>query len=79
MMEFLTRAEMETRFDGEWVIVADPELNENLDVLGGRIAYHSQSQAELYEEESILPLKHCAFLCFVPMPERIWINLGLFY
>lgn len=36
MNEVLTRAEMKAQFDGEWVIVADPKVDKNLDVLSVR-------------------------------------------
>ena len=32
MNEVLTRAEMEAQFDGEWVLVADPELDTSHEV-----------------------------------------------
>ena len=37
MNQVLTRAEMEAQFDGEWVLVADPEVDEHHEVQRGRV------------------------------------------
>ncbi len=79
MNEALTRAEMEARFDGEWVLVDDPEMESRSEVLRGRAAYHGMNREAMYEEGMNLHSKRSAFLYFGEMPEHICINLGLFY
>ena len=79
MSEVLTRAEMEARFDGEWVLVDDPETDENLEVLRGRVVYHGLDREAMYDEDMRLGYKRSAFLYFGEMPEHININMGLFY
>ena len=79
MSEVLTRAEMEARFDGEWVLVADPEMDENREVLRGRVISHGQDPEAVHQEVIDHQVRHWAALSFVPMPERIWLNPGLFY
>ncbi len=79
MNEVLTRAEMETQFDGEWVLIADPELDECLEVLRGRVVSPGKDPDEVYQEATRQQVRRWASLYSGPMPERIWINLGLFY
>ena len=46
MNEVLTVAEMKSKYDSEWVLVEDPQTNEALEVLSGRILYHSKDRDE---------------------------------
>ncbi len=39
--EELTMAEIETRFDQEWVLINDPVLDEQFRVVKGRVRFHS--------------------------------------
>ncbi len=79
MNEVLTRAEMEARFDGEWVLIADPEVDNNLEVLHGRVVSHGEGPEAVYQEAIDQHVRHWASLYFGGMPERICINLGLSY
>ena len=69
MNEVLTRAEMEAQFDGEWVLVADPELDKNREVVRGRVAFHGKDREAMYDCDESLQLKHAAYLYFGPMPK----------
>ncbi len=69
MNEVLTRAEMETQFDGEWVIVADPEVDKNLEVLRGLVVSHGKDPEVVYQEAIDKQVCHWASLYFGPMPE----------
>lgn len=68
MNEVLTRAEMEARFDGEWVLVSEPELDENLEVLSGLVVSHGQDPEVVYEEAVNQNIHRWASLCFAPVP-----------
>ncbi len=46
MDELMTMAEIERQFDGEWVLIADPELDENRDVVRGTVIYHTIDRDE---------------------------------
>ena len=74
MNEVLTRAEMEAQFDWEWVIVADPEVNKNLDVLSGRVIAHGTDCDAVYERAIEINPKHSVYLYFGKMPEHIWLS-----
>ena len=65
----LTRAEMEVQFDGEWVLVADPELDKNLEVLSGLVVSHGHDPEAVYEEATNLNVQRWASLYFGPFPE----------
>ena len=44
MSEVLTMAEIERLYDGEWVLLADPEYSEDIvDLLNARVLAHDQS------------------------------------
>lgn len=71
MNEFLTRAELETRYDGEWVLLADPTEDEQMEVTGGRLLAHGPDADEV--AQAAMPLRgetrRFAFLSFVKEPE----------
>ena len=46
MDNYLTLAEIKTRFPMEWVLLGDPQTD-GLDVLGGIVLYHSQDKKEV--------------------------------
>ncbi len=69
MNEVLTRAEMEARFDGEWVLIAEPEMDENRDVRRGRVVFHGKDREAMYDYDASLQLERAAYLYLGPMPE----------
>ena len=69
MGEVLTREEMEKRFDGEWVLVGDPELTDMNDVVRGEVLCHSKDRGEVYRSMREAEAKHVATLCFAKVPE----------
>ena len=40
----LTMAEIERLYDGEWVVIEYPLVNDASEVLGGRVAFHASSR-----------------------------------
>jgi len=71
MNETLTRAEIETRFDAEWILIADPEVDEHLNVTRGKVVAHSQDRDEVYQKAIDLRLKHSAFLYTGEIPDDV--------
>lgn len=41
MSEIMTLAEMEEQFKSEWILVEDPETDESLEVVPGKVICHS--------------------------------------
>jgi hypothetical protein len=62
MNEVLTITEIKSRFDAEWILVEDPELTEKLEVVGGKVLYHSKDRDEVYQKAIELRPKHSAYL-----------------
>jgi hypothetical protein len=40
--------EIRARYDGQWVLITDPEINEACEVLRGHVAYHSPNRKEVW-------------------------------
>ena len=78
MNEVLTRAEMEAQFDGEWVLVADPEVDKYHEVQRGRVVYHGKDREAMYDCDALLQLSKAAYLYFGAMPEHIWLSAWKF-
>ena len=55
MGEIMTAEEINARFESEWVLVADPETEENLTVTRGKVLWHGKNKAELHECMRKLP------------------------
>ena len=73
--EVLTRAEMEARFDGEWVLIANPEMDENREVAKGLVVSHSPDRQVVDSQETDPRIRHLASLYFGPPTEmRICLN-----
>ena len=69
MNEVLTLAEIADRFPSEWVLLADPELDDPFEVIRGRIVCHSKDRDEVDQEAVRLRLKSSAFLYTGEIPE----------
>lgn len=72
MGERLTIEELRERYDGEWVLVVDPETDEMHEVLSGVVAVHSHDRDEMYDGMLKLSPRpsHAATLCFKELPEN---------
>ncbi len=73
--EILTLAEMEARYNGEWVLIADPELDEHLRVIRGTVAFHSSDRDTMYEKAVELRLKSAATLYVGEPPDNMMFAL----
>lgn len=71
MSDSLTRAEIEMRFASEWILIADPEVDEHLNVTRGRVVAHSRDRDEVYQRAIDLRLKHSAFLYTGQIPDDV--------
>jgi hypothetical protein len=62
MGDVLTVAEIESRFKSEWVLVEHPQTNESLEVLSGKVRFHSKDRDEVYRKAVELRQKRFAML-----------------
>lgn len=69
MERVMTIGEIESAFDSEWVLVAEPETNEQLEVLSGKVVHHSKDRDEVYRKAVNLRPKRSAILYTGSIPE----------
>jgi hypothetical protein len=62
MDEILTRAQIEERFPNEWVMVEDPDLDEQNEVIRGKVISHSPDRLTAYRALFNSKAKRCATL-----------------
>lgn len=73
--QMMTMEEIEKQFDGEWVILEDPIVNEQDEIIGGKLLAHSKNRDEVYQVALQQRPKHAASIYLGPMPDNIAINL----
>lgn len=69
MEQEMTIAEIENQFDSEWVLVENPQTNEDLEVLKGVVLHHSKDRDEVYRKAVSLRPKRSAILYTGEIPE----------
>jgi hypothetical protein len=69
MDSVLTIAEIEERFQSEWVLVEDPQTNEALEVQSGKVVCHSNERDEVYRRAVALRPKRFAVLYTGTIPK----------
>jgi len=74
--EVMTVSEIEEKFDNEWILVEDPEFNQNNEVVRGKVLWHSKNRDEMYAKAMELRPKRSASLYTGPVPDEIFINLA---
>ena len=73
--DIMTLADIEKKFEKEWVLIEDPKLNKNNEVVSGKVLFHSKNRDELDAAAMQLRPKYSAFIYTGPMPDNIFINL----
>ena len=71
----MTVEEMRAQFDAEWILIEDPQTNESLEVLGGKVLHHGKDRDEVYRQAVARHPKRCAILYTGQMPENTAIVL----
>ena len=66
--EVMTAGEIHSRFESEWVLVGDPETEENLVVKRGRVLWHGKDKDELYLKMEELKPQSSAILYTGTLP-----------
>ena len=69
MAEILTFEQIKTRYDGEWVLIADPVTDDSLSVQQGEVLWHSKDRDEIYRKAQELKPAHSAILFFGSLPK----------
>ena len=73
MNEVMTWEEIEAAFDGEWVLIEDPEMTPMHEITGGKVIFHSKGREKVHEEMRKLPkLNHAVLFIGQPPEETIF-------
>lgn len=70
MDQEMTIQDIEAQFAGEWILVADPETDEGLHVLMGKVICHSKDRDEVYRRMVALRPARSAVLYTGEFPEN---------
>ncbi|MFH0948623.1 MAG: hypothetical protein V1833_06485 [Elusimicrobiota bacterium] len=62
MTEIMTVAEIQNRFESEWILLSDLETNESLEIKCGKILWHSKDRDEIYRKARKMQPRHSAIL-----------------
>jgi hypothetical protein len=60
MTKSLTGAEIDKRFNGEWVLLGNPKMDKHFNVLGAVVLCHSKNRDVVYRKAMALKPKHSA-------------------
>ena len=71
----MTMAEINNQFDSEWVLIEDPQTNERLEVLGGKVILHSRDREDFDRKALSLHPKRFAVVYTGKIPENTAIVL----
>ncbi len=66
----MTIAEIQSQFDAEWVLIENPQTDEKLQVLGGKVICHSLDRDEVYRKAVSLRPKRSAIIYTGEIPDE---------
>ena len=69
MDEVLTIDEIKDRYAPDWVLIGEPQTDENQRLLAGKVLFHSRDREEVYREAIDLRPGHFAFRYLGELPE----------
>jgi hypothetical protein len=69
MDEMMTVAEIEARYAPEWVLIGEPQTDDEQRLLGGKVLYHSPDRDEVYRKARELRLDRIAVRYLGTWPE----------
>lgn len=70
MNEVLPIEEIRSRFESEWVLIEEPETDEHLNVIRGRVIHHSKDRDEVYRKAVSLRPKRSGLIYTGEIPEE---------
>ncbi|MEM1294834.1 MAG: hypothetical protein AAGH89_05670 [Verrucomicrobiota bacterium] len=65
----MSMEEIEAQFDSEWVLIADPKTDDQLNVVRGRVRYHSKDRSSVDQAAIRMRSKRDAILYIGEFPE----------
>ena len=73
--EDLDIADINARFDSEWVLLDDPKVDTNMRVTCGKVVWHSPHRDAVYHKAIELRLPHTAILYTGPVADDVAVVL----
>lgn len=65
----MTIEEIRSQFESEWILIQDPETNDALEVLSGKVIHHSRDRDEVYRRAVSLRPTRSAVVYTGEIPE----------
>lgn len=75
MAEILSFEEIQHRYEGEWVLIAYTEIDQNLKPIAGEVIAHSSDRDTVYDSVALGHGRDLAIECFATMPEDMVVIL----
>ncbi|MEW6202358.1 MAG: hypothetical protein AB1546_10300 [bacterium] len=75
MQEILSLFEIKEQFDSEWVLIGDPETEDDLNIKQGIVLWHSKDRDEVYRKAREIRPKHSAILYTGKLPDDVAVVL----
>jgi hypothetical protein len=69
MRQTLTLDAIKTKYSSEWVLIEDPEVDQHLRIIRGRVVWHSKDRDEVYQKMLELKPKSPATVFTGGIPE----------
>ena len=69
MCETISFAEIQKKFNSEWILLEDPETEDGLRVKSGKVLWHSKDRDEVYRKARQFRPKHSAVLYTGKLPQ----------
>ena len=70
MDEVMSLAAIREKFDSEWILVEEPETTPSLEVIRGKVLWHSKSRDEVYRKAREISPISSAILFTGSIPEE---------
>jgi hypothetical protein len=75
MDEVLTMEEIQARYEPDWVLIAEPEVDDQLEVLRGKVVFHSPGRDAVWHKAQELKLDRIAVRYLGEYPEHMVLGL----
>jgi hypothetical protein len=75
MKDILSISEIKERYDSDWVLIGNPETDENLNIKQGEILWHSKDRDEVYRKAREMRPVHSAILFTGKLPDNVAVIL----
>lgn len=75
MKDILSFSEMKKQYDSEWILIENPETDENLNIKQGKILWHSKDRDEVYRKARNIHPAHSAIIFTGKLPDNVAVIL----